>query len=137
VVKRIGMFFIYIFLFTNMLNALFIILFSKYFSSCEYLANKYIPNTIKNPLGTSCVCICDDDNDLEMALACNHAYIPSITSSSMKNVIDNNPNQFTVTCDHKGEESGSGEEEDIGLMVKATEDALSRIIQRVVDAGNV
>ena len=71
-----------------------------------------------------------------MALACSHAHTPSITSASMKNVIDRNPNQFTVTCDDdKGE--GSSEEEDVGLMVKATEDALSCVIQRVVGTSNV
>jgi len=68
------------------------------------------------------VCLCDDDNDLEMALACEHAYIPSITSTSMKKVIDENPGQFSVTC-------GDG---DVESMVKATEDALLLILDRVV-----
>jgi len=83
-----------------------------------------MPNTDNNPLKTSCVCLCDDDNDLEMASACNHAYIPSITSTSMKRVIDTNPSQFSVTCD-------TSENEDVGAMVKATEDALSLILERV------
>jgi hypothetical protein len=29
------------------------------------------------------VCLCDDDNDLEMALACRRAYLPSVSSDSI------------------------------------------------------
>jgi len=28
-----------------------------------------------------CVCLCDDDNDLDTALSCGHSYVPSITSN--------------------------------------------------------
>jgi hypothetical protein len=43
------------------------------------------------------VCICDDDNDIEMALACAHAYIPALTSDSVVECIRNNPDKFTQT----------------------------------------
>ena len=43
------------------------------------------------------MCICDDDNDIEMALACSHAYIPALTSESMVECIKNNPSKLTQT----------------------------------------
>lgn len=46
---------------------------------------------------TESVCICDDDNDIEMALACSHAYIPALTSESMVECIKNNPDKLTQT----------------------------------------
>ena len=45
------------------------------------------------------VCLCDDDNDLEMALACGHAYLPDVSSQSMKDTIARFPNHFTQTFD--------------------------------------
>ena len=50
----------------------------------------------KNFLSTSAVCMCDDDNDLEMAMACHHAYLPAVTSASMAKIARENPNQITV-----------------------------------------
>lgn len=41
--------------------------------------------------------MCDDDNDLEMALACRHAFVPGVSSTSMARVILDNPNQITST----------------------------------------
>jgi len=37
-------------------------------------------------------CLCDDDNDIEMALACKAAYLPSITSESIRRLV-NSPAQ--------------------------------------------
>jgi hypothetical protein len=82
--------------------------------SCEYVALKFL-STIDGAtssvsssstmisssgallLAKHAVCLCDDDNDLEMALACQHAYIPGISSKSMAETIGKNPNRFTVT----------------------------------------
>jgi hypothetical protein len=72
--------------------------------SCEYLAHKFL-STNDGTTGASAalllakhaVCLCDDDNDLEMALACQHAYIPGISSKSMAETIGKNPTRFTVT----------------------------------------
>jgi hypothetical protein len=50
-------------------------------------------------LGTSCVCLCDDDNDLEMALATKHAFIPSVSSESMTDAIQQHRDHFTVTSE--------------------------------------
>lgn len=54
--------------------------------------NPYRPSLKRNAL-----CVCDDDNDLEMALACKHAFLPTISSESMKQTVDEYSNQFTVT----------------------------------------
>ena len=70
-------------------------------------------------LSSQCVCICDDDNDVEMALACSHAFIPSISSDSMMATIKEHPSKFTVTS-NEGTEG-----------VRASEAALGLILQRI------
>jgi hypothetical protein len=62
--------------------------------------------------------LCDDDNDIEMALACLHAYIPATSSESMVEVIRDNKSKFTVTAS----------EDD---STKATEKALYLILERI------
>lgn len=59
---------------------------------CQFLAD-----SLRHDMAKESVCICDDDNDLEMALACAHAYIPALTSESMVRCIRANPRQFTQT----------------------------------------
>mmetsp|Transcript_39357 Transcript_39357/g.91856 ORF Transcript_39357/g.91856 Transcript_39357/m.91856 type:complete len:224 (-) Transcript_39357:176-847(-) len=60
---------------------------------CIYLAGRF--NARRG--ADSCICICDDDNDLDMALWCRCAYLPSITSESMKTATESNNNgQFIV-----------------------------------------
>lgn len=59
---------------------------------CQYLADSLSVDMAKES-----VCICDDDNDLEMALACAHAYIPALTSETMVQCIRQNPRKFTQT----------------------------------------
>ena len=53
--------------------------------------------------------MCDDDNDLEMALACQHAYLPDIASDSMRDTIAKFPDHFTTTF--RNEKSGDENEE--------------------------
>lgn len=74
-------------------------------------------------LSRKCVCLCDDDNDIEMALACFHAYIPSVTSESMANAIAENPERFTNTAN----ESESGRH-----GTTSTEIALKLILDRLI-----
>jgi len=72
-------------------------------------------------LATRCICLCDDDNDIEMALACLHAYIPMTSSDSMVNVIRAHKTKFTVTAS-----------EDDGIdSTKATEKALTLVLERI------
>lgn len=59
---------------------------------CQYLANE-----LGFSLATNSVCICDDDNDVEMALACSHSYIPTLTSESMVDTLRKNKSDFTLT----------------------------------------
>jgi hypothetical protein len=84
-------------------------------TSCRYLAETRWASPLKN-----CVCLCDDDNDLEMALGCSHAYIPSISSKSLAETIEADSSfHFTQTC-------GDGVKE-----TAATEAALALILDRV------
>jgi hypothetical protein len=55
-----------------------------------------------------------------MALACLHAYIPRITSTSMQDSVRTHADKFTVTQD-------VGDDDD----TKATERALSLVLDRV------
>ena len=68
-------------------------------NACHYLATKFTHNANDDVLANAAVAVCDDDNDLEMALSCRHAFIPGITSESMKQTIRDNPGKFTVTED--------------------------------------
>jgi len=56
-----------------------------------------------------------------MALACQHAYVPGITSQSMAEIVQKNPNQITVT----GKPGTNAE----GTF--ATEDALELVLRNV------
>lgn len=65
-------------------------------SSCDYLARKFC-SADDDALAKHAICLCDDDNDLEMALACHHAFAPGVSSDSMARVISDNPRQITAT----------------------------------------
>ncbi|KAL3915588.1 MAG: hypothetical protein SGARI_008152 [Bacillariaceae sp.] len=64
---------------------------------CQYLANEWHVN-----MGKEAVCICDDDNDLEMAVACSQAFIPALTSTSVEEFVEDNPSKFTKTFEQGG-----------------------------------
>ena len=92
--------------------------------SCQYLAERYLPGVKKEGLlGDHSVCLCDDDNDLEMALACRHAYIPEISSRSMADIIQTNPEHFTQT-------GGEGKQQ---VGTDATEAALALLMGRITE----
>ena len=93
-------------------------------------------------LSNHAVCMCDDDNDLEMALACQHAYLPDIASQSMIDTIEEFPDHFTKTFrENKEEESSStslppsesGEGVDV-VGTDASDVALSMIWERTNEA---
>lgn len=65
--------------------------------------------------------MCDDDNDIEMALSCLHAYVPLISSESMEQCIQLHPANFTVISMSKNTDDG----------VEATEKALALVLERL------
>ena len=117
-----------------------------------YLASKFFANEIDNDftfvdaekdaddddtatttpaedfLSKHAVCMCDDDNDLEMALACQHAYLPDIASESMRQTVATFPTHFT-TCFSEKEE---GDDETVVVVgTDASDVALSKIWERI------
>jgi hypothetical protein len=89
-----------------------------------YVASKFFSDNnhkIKDFVSKHAVCLCDDDNDLEMAMACRRAFIPEITSLTLQAAIDAYPTQFTVTARREG----NGDDHRSGI--DAVEAALSLI----------
>lgn len=86
-------------------------------------------------LSNHCLCLCDDDNDIEMALACLHAYIPSISSSSMEQTMHDNLTKFTVTSSSlsSSQDNNDNHESHEGIMdhLYATEEALRLVLERI------
>ncbi len=82
-------------------------------------------------LSNHAVCMCDDDNDLEMALACQHAYLPDVSSESMSATITKFPDHFTTTFSESDDESMTIKETD------ASDLALSMIWTRTKTEPNV
>ena len=72
-------------------------------------------------LKTHAYCLCDDDNDIEMALACRAAYLPSVTSESIRNMVNSQVGNLVVT-----------EDTDNGIVESlATEAALEAILKEL------
>ena len=86
--------------------------------SCQYIAK-----LINVKMSTEAVCMCDDDNDIEMALACAQAYIPALTSTSLQKAINKHPNHFVQTFHEKANNT---------LPTIATDEALRLIIKRAL-----
>jgi len=72
---------------------------------CEYLAHHFsdVRRSADSPHSTTddyimkrCICLCDDDNDLEMAMACGTVFLPSISSLSMKHAAKFFPDQIFI-----------------------------------------
>lgn len=77
---------------------------------------------VSEPLGKHTICLCDDDNDIAMALACQHAVVPAATARSMEEAIRENPDQITLIADN-----GRGEAD----LTLATERALEVVLERL------
>lgn len=82
---------------------------------CKYLCSYFTGKDISQ----SCVCMCDDDNDIEMALACKHAFLPHLSSQSMIETVNKNEEHFTVTCQGNIAET------------RATDAALEAILEKI------
>jgi hypothetical protein len=76
-------------------------------------------------LSEHCVCMCDDDNDMEMAEACAHAYLPALSSSTMEERVlrdkEQHHGQSHYTCTANENTQGTA----------ATEAALDCILQEL------
>jgi hypothetical protein len=77
--------------------------------------------------------MCDDDNDIEMAVACRAAYLPSVTSESMRALATNDDDDDDDDDDDNGDYSlVIVEDAPRGIIESlATEAALEAIIERV------
>jgi hypothetical protein len=70
-------------------------------------------------LKTHAYCLCDDDNDIEMALACRAAYLPSVTSESMRKLASSDDNSLIVV-----------EDETCGIVESAATEAALRALMK-------
>ncbi|KAL9185544.1 hypothetical protein ACHAXT_003321 [Thalassiosira profunda] len=93
----------------------------------DYLAKRFLGKADGNgdmvSLKSHAFCLCDDDNDIEMALACRAAYLPGITSESIGELASNSQaaGTFIVT-----EDTSKGIVE-----TRATEAALEKVLNEV------
>lgn len=74
-------------------------------NACQYLAQKMLGGDGETVLAQNCVCLCDDDNDLAMAKACRHAYLPGLSSESMKKAVQVDRGHYTYSEDLEGTEA--------------------------------
>ena len=74
---------------------------------CDYLIRKFFPCSNGNDesitLKSHAYCLCDDDNDVEMALACRTAYLPSVTSESMRRLASESKNVIVTETEERKE----------------------------------
>jgi len=91
---------------------------------CIHLAKELCNNGDVSFMASSALCLCDDDNDLEMALACKHAFVPSVSSESMALATESNPDKITITGGINGANEGTS----------ATERALEFVLERLATA---
>ena len=96
-----------------------LICFLWFTGSCDYLRKKFA--TINDRAIGQCLCLCDDDNDIEMAMSCMHAYLPTITSATMRDYVESHPEKFTVTS--TSTDGGDG--------IEAAESALALVLKRL------
>lgn len=88
------------------------------------MAEKFCPDFNEGSiLHNHAVCICDDDNDVEMASACRHAFIPEISSENMAALIEKFPEHFSLTGGKHSQTHGTA----------SSEAALSLILKRLAE----
>ena len=91
---------------------------------CEYLVKRFLGDNAE--LKMNAYCMCDDDNDIEMASACRTAFLPSVTSESIREMAESQ---------NKDKEQGKlviVEDFDNGIVdTAATERALEMILEEL------
>ena len=95
---------------------------------CDYLIRKFFPcdngNHESITLNSHACCLCDDDNDVEMALACRTAYLPSVTSESMRRLASESKNVIVTETEERKE-------------TLATEAALEMILNDILKSNSI
>ncbi len=100
---------------------------SNHAISCLYLAKKFTGGSIDpvskllipdDILLQQAICLCDDDNDLEMAFACGSVFLPSVTSQSMAEAAEQNPDKIFITENEEGNIIGTSSTEE--ALVRAS-----------------
>lgn len=86
------------------------------------------------------ICLCDDDNDLEMALACWKAYLPSVTSVSMAQAARDFPDRIIVVETRRRKRRRWAGDEGNGSVTllsptAATELALEWVLEQIGKTG--
>ena len=93
----------------------------------DYLVKRLLEKADGNgdtiSLKSHAFCLCDDDNDIEMALACRAAYLPGITSESIGELASNPQAAGTLIVT---EDTSKGI-----VKTRATEAALEKVLNEV------
>ena len=83
-------------------------------------------------LSENCVFLCDDDNDIEMALSCRFAFLPDVSSESMHKLIGKNPKTLVVASSiQQSSDSNNATATNSNLL--GTTKATDVILQHVLD----
>jgi hypothetical protein len=64
---------------------------------CQYLIDEKFQGV--GTLSDNCIFLCDDDNDIELATSCCFAFLPSLTSDSIKQIAHTYPERIIVATD--------------------------------------
>ena len=73
---------------------------------CQYLIDEKFHGV--GTLSDNCIFLCDDDNDIELATSCSFAFLPSLSSDSIKQVARTHPERIIVaTGMMEGENQGT------------------------------
>ena len=89
---------------------------------CDYLLRKFLDKH-EEPISlkSHACCLCDDDNDVEMALACRKAYLPSITSESMQKLVSENSDMIVTQNADEGKVESLATEAALEMVLKETQ----------------
>jgi hypothetical protein len=111
---------------------------------CVYLARRFLGKHVIDDddrddddmthssrlLRTRAFCLCDDDNDIEMALACRTAFLPSVTSESIRRRVEM-PSHVDDGMQHHGRLVVTEDAEKGVVETRATERALEMILNEL------
>jgi hypothetical protein len=96
-------------------------IYMAYDCRCQYLIQEKFQGV--GTLSDNCIFLCDDDNDIELAISCCFAFLPTISSDSMKTIAQSNSERIITVDDTK--EFGN-----LGGTTQATDALLQNIIER-------